>query len=57
VNSAASSARIYWENRNRNLISAAAQKIDEISVRVAITVFREEVNRAVITMYRSTVIS
>ncbi len=26
TNSAASSARIYWENREQNLISAAAQK-------------------------------
>ncbi len=46
TNSAASSARIYWENRGRDLISAAAQKTDEISVPVAITVFPEEVYRA-----------
>jgi pimeloyl-ACP methyl ester carboxylesterase len=46
TNSAASSARIYWENRERPLISAAAQKTDEISVPVAITVFPEEVYRA-----------
>jgi pimeloyl-ACP methyl ester carboxylesterase len=46
TNSAASSARIYWENRERNLISAAAQKTDEISVPVAITVFPDEVYRA-----------
>ncbi|HSE03494.1 MAG TPA: epoxide hydrolase, partial [Methylomirabilota bacterium] len=38
TNTAASSARLYWENRGRDLISAAAQKTDEISVPVAITV-------------------
>jgi pimeloyl-ACP methyl ester carboxylesterase len=46
TNSAASSARLYWENRGRNLISASAQKTREISVPVAITVFPEEVYRA-----------
>jgi pimeloyl-ACP methyl ester carboxylesterase len=46
TNSAASSARIYWENRGQNLISAASQKTDQISVPVAITVFPEEVYRA-----------
>ncbi len=46
TNTAASSARLYWENRGRNLISAGAQKTDEISVPVAITVFPEEVYRA-----------
>ena len=46
TNTAASSARIYWENRGRELISAAAQKTDEISVPVAITVFPDEVFRA-----------
>jgi pimeloyl-ACP methyl ester carboxylesterase len=45
TNSAASSARIYWENRGRDLISAAAQRTDEISIPVAITVFPEEVYR------------
>ena len=45
TNSSASAARIYWENRGRNLISAAAQKTDEISVPVAITVFPDEVYR------------
>jgi pimeloyl-ACP methyl ester carboxylesterase len=45
TNSAASSARIYWENRASNLISAGAQKTDEISVPVAITVFPDEVYR------------
>ncbi len=46
TNSAASSARIYWEHRGRDLISAAAQKTDEIKIPVAITVFPEEVYRA-----------
>lgn len=46
TNTAASSARIYWENRGRDLISAATQKTNEISVPVAITVFPDEVFRA-----------
>lgn len=46
TNTAASSARIYWENRGRDLISAGAQKTAEISVPVAITVFPDEVIRA-----------
>jgi pimeloyl-ACP methyl ester carboxylesterase len=46
TNSATSSARLYWENRDQNLISAASQKTDQISVPVAITVFPEEVYRA-----------
>lgn len=46
TNSSASSARIYWENRGKDLISAAAQKTDEIAVPVAITVFPDEVFRA-----------
>jgi pimeloyl-ACP methyl ester carboxylesterase len=45
TNSAASAARIYWENRGRNLISSDAQKTAEISVPVAITVFPDEVYR------------
>jgi pimeloyl-ACP methyl ester carboxylesterase len=45
TNSAASSARIYWENRERALTSAAAQQTHEISVPVAITVFPDEVYR------------
>jgi pimeloyl-ACP methyl ester carboxylesterase len=45
-NSAASSARIYWENRGRDLIFASAQKTSEISVPVAITVCPDEVYRA-----------
>ncbi|HSE66285.1 MAG TPA: epoxide hydrolase, partial [Gemmatimonadales bacterium] len=46
TNSVASSARIYWENRNLNLLSAAAQKTGEISVPVAVSVFPDEVFRA-----------
>jgi len=46
TNTAASSARIYWENRGRELLSATAQKTGEISVPVAITVFPDEVFRA-----------
>jgi pimeloyl-ACP methyl ester carboxylesterase len=46
TNTAASSARIYWENRNGNLLSAADQKSAEIAVPVAITVFPDEVFRA-----------
>jgi pimeloyl-ACP methyl ester carboxylesterase len=46
TNSAASSAKIYWENREANLTSAASQKTDEISVPVAITVFPAEIYRA-----------
>jgi pimeloyl-ACP methyl ester carboxylesterase len=44
--SAASSARFYWENRGTNLISAADQKTAEIVVPVAITVFPDEVYRS-----------
>ena len=46
TNTLASSARIYWENRNLNLISAADQKTSEIAVPVAVTVFPDEVFRA-----------
>lgn len=45
TNSAASAARIYWENRGRDLISASAQKTREITVPVAISVFPDEVYR------------
>jgi pimeloyl-ACP methyl ester carboxylesterase len=46
TNSAASSARLYWENAGRGVTSAAAQQTAEISLPVAITVFPEEVYRA-----------
>jgi len=45
TNSLASSARIYWENREANLVSAGAQKTDQISIPVAVTVFPDEVYR------------
>jgi pimeloyl-ACP methyl ester carboxylesterase len=46
TNTAASSARIYWENRTSNLTSATSQKSAEIKVPVAITAFPDEVIRA-----------
>ena len=45
TNTATSAARIYWENRNLNLIGAADQKTHEIKVPVAITSFPGEVIR------------
>ena len=45
TNTAASSARLYWENHS-NILSAAALKTAEISIPVAITVFPEEIYRA-----------
>jgi pimeloyl-ACP methyl ester carboxylesterase len=46
TNTAASSARIYWENRESTLTSAASLKTSEISVPVAISVFPDEIYRA-----------
>jgi pimeloyl-ACP methyl ester carboxylesterase len=46
TNSAASSARLYWENRGRGVVIAAAQRTGEIVLPVAITVFPEEIYRA-----------
>ncbi|HEU4507684.1 MAG TPA: epoxide hydrolase [Pyrinomonadaceae bacterium] len=46
TNSAASSARLYWESSGRSILLAAPQRTDEISLPVAITVFPEEVYRA-----------
>ena len=46
TNSAASAARLYWENGARgSVIVAAAQRTAEISLPVAITVFPEDVYR------------
>ncbi len=46
TNTAASSARLYWENGARgSVIVAAAQKTNEIALPVAITVFPEDVYR------------
>lgn len=46
TNSAASSARLYWENGARGIVVAAAQMTDEISLPVAVTIFPEEIYRA-----------
>jgi pimeloyl-ACP methyl ester carboxylesterase len=46
TNTAASSARLYWENGPRGVISATGQKTAEISLPVAITVFPDDVYRA-----------
>lgn len=46
TNTAASSARIYWENRNSSLVNATSQKSAEVKVPVAITLFPDEVIRA-----------
>jgi pimeloyl-ACP methyl ester carboxylesterase len=43
TNTAASSARIYWENRGRSLTSSSVQMTGEISVPVAVTAFPDEV--------------
>jgi pimeloyl-ACP methyl ester carboxylesterase len=45
TNTAASAARIYWENKS-NILSATSEKTAEISLPVAITVFPGEVYRA-----------
>ena len=46
TNTAASSARIYWENRRGSLINSTDQRTASISIPVAITVFPDEVVRA-----------
>jgi pimeloyl-ACP methyl ester carboxylesterase len=46
TNSAASSARLYWETMGQSVLLATAQKTAEVSLPVAITVFPEEVYRA-----------
>ena len=46
TNTATSSARLYWETKGQSIVLAAAQKTDEISLPVAITVFPDEVYRA-----------
>ena len=45
TNTAASSARLYWENIGRNPTASAAWKTGEIALPVAITVFPEDVYR------------
>lgn len=42
TNTVTSGARLYWENREQNLISAAAQNTTKITLPVAITVFPED---------------
>jgi pimeloyl-ACP methyl ester carboxylesterase len=42
TNTVASGARLYWENRAQNLISAAAQSTDQIKIPVAITAFPDD---------------
>jgi pimeloyl-ACP methyl ester carboxylesterase len=46
TNSATSAARLYWENGGRPVVFAAAQKTDEITLPVAITVFPDEYYQA-----------
>ena len=46
TNTAASSARLYWETAGQSVLLSAAQKTSEISLPVAITVFPDEVYRA-----------
>ncbi|MCX4151532.1 MULTISPECIES: epoxide hydrolase family protein [Paraburkholderia] len=45
TNSATSAGRLYWENMGRSPLIAAAQKTNDISLPVAITVFPEDVYR------------
>ena len=45
TNTAASSARIYWEQRNSSLVNSRSQKTSEIKIPVAITSFPDEVIR------------
>ena len=42
TNTATSSGRLYWENKGRNALSAAAWKTNEITLPVATTVFMED---------------
>jgi pimeloyl-ACP methyl ester carboxylesterase len=46
TNTATSASRLYWENRNSNLISSTSQKTAEIKVPVAVTMFPGEIIRA-----------
>lgn len=43
TNSATSAARIYWENRNIEIVGSASMKTDQIKLPVAITAFPEDV--------------
>jgi pimeloyl-ACP methyl ester carboxylesterase len=42
TNTAVSGARLYWENRAENLISAAAQRTNEIKIPVGVTAFPDD---------------
>ncbi len=46
TNSAASAARLYWENGPRGIIVASAQKTADIALPVAVTVFPGEIYQA-----------
>ncbi len=46
TNSAVSSAQLYWENHNNDVLSAAAQNTADISIPVGVTVFPGENYRA-----------
>jgi quercetin dioxygenase-like cupin family protein len=46
TNSAASSARLYWETGGQSILLSASQKTGEITLPVAITVFPAEIYRA-----------
>lgn len=46
TNSATSAARLYWEGRDLNLVSAGSLMTDKISIPVAVSVFPHEVYRA-----------
>ncbi|MBC7935772.1 MAG: epoxide hydrolase [Rhizobacter sp.] len=41
--SAASAAKIYWENRSINIVSAGSMKSDQVKIPVAITTFPQDV--------------
>src|SRR5262249_43149818 len=45
TNNPASSGRLYWEHSRRNLVFAAAQLTDQISLPAAMTVFPDDVYR------------
>jgi pimeloyl-ACP methyl ester carboxylesterase len=45
TNTAASSGRLYWENKGKNALSSAAWKTNEITLPVATTVFGEDAYR------------
>jgi pimeloyl-ACP methyl ester carboxylesterase len=46
TSTAASSARLYWENQGRGIVVAAAQRTAEINLPVAVTVFPDDIYRA-----------